>query len=85
VIFNHNGLERSFTHPIAETVYRVIQEALTNVAKYAGVTEVQIDAQADNSHLTIMIKDKGKGFDFTKLAGNLSFGLRGMSERLFAV
>ena len=85
VIFNHNGLERNFTRPIAETVYRVVQEALTNVARYAAVDEVQIDAWADNSHLTIMVKDSGRGFDPAKVAGTGSFGLRGMSERLFAV
>jgi PAS domain S-box-containing protein len=85
VIFNHHGLQRHFSPLIAETAYRVVQEALTNTAKHAGVTEIQIGVWADDSTLTLRIEDSGKGFDQSKLASSVSFGLRGMSERLFAV
>lgn len=85
VIFIHEGLQRNFSPNVAETAYRVIQEALTNAAKYAGVTEVQINACADASTLTIRVEDSGKGFDVAKIASNVSFGLRGMNERLSAV
>ncbi len=85
VIFNHQGLQRKFSPMIAETAYRVIQEALTNAAKYAGVTEVQIGAWADDLTLTLRVEDSGKGFEPAKLASNVSFGLRGMSERLSSV
>lgn len=85
VIFNHKGLQRHFSPVIAETGYRVVQEALTNAAKYAGVTEVQIDAWADENTLTLRVEDSGRGFAPAKIASNVSFGLRGMSERLSAV
>lgn len=85
VIFNHKGLQRHFSPVIAETGYRVVQEALTNAAKYAGVTEVQIDAWADENTLTLRVEDSGRGFTPAKIASNVSFGLRGMSERLSAV
>jgi PAS domain S-box-containing protein len=85
VIFNHRGLQHNFPPVIAETAYRVVQEALTNAAKYAGVTEIRIDAWMDEFTLTLRVEDKGMGFDPAKLASNVSFGLRGMSERLSAV
>ena len=85
IIFNHKGLQRHFSPVIAETGYRVVQEALTNAAKYAGVTEVQIDAWADENTLTLRVEDSGRGFAPAKIASNVSFGLRGMSERLSAV
>jgi PAS domain S-box-containing protein len=85
VIFNHQGLQQKFPPEIAEAAYRVIQEALTNAAKYAGVTEIRIDAWADQSTLNLRVEDSGIGFDPAKLASNVSFGLRGMSERLSAV
>jgi PAS domain S-box-containing protein len=85
VIFNHRGLQQSFPPMIAETAYRVVQEALTNAAKYAGVTEIRIDAWTDEFTLTLRVEDKGIGFDPAKLASKVSFGLHGMSERLSAV
>ncbi len=85
VVFNHQGLQRHFSPLISETAYRVVQEALTNAAKYARVTELQVGAWADKSTLTLRIEDSGKGFEPAKLASNVSFGLRGMSERLSAV
>ncbi len=85
VIFNQKGLQRYFSPVIAETGYRVVQEALTNAAKYAGVTEIQVDAWADENTLTLRVEDSGRGFDQAKISRNISFGLRGMSERLSAV
>jgi signal transduction histidine kinase len=69
--------------PVAKTVYRIVQEALTNVFKYARATEVQIQLNATPEWLYLTVEDNGKGFDPNQ---NLSgFGLQGMQERLTAV
>jgi two-component system sensor histidine kinase NreB len=44
------------------TIYRVIQEALTNVAKYADVSEANVVLSETDEHIEVRIEDKGKGF-----------------------
>jgi two-component system sensor histidine kinase NreB len=44
------------------TIYRVVQEALTNVGKYAGVSEASVTLCAKNSFLEVVIEDRGVGF-----------------------
>lgn len=63
-------------------LYRIVQEALTNIYKYAEATEVQIQIEGDN-RLTLTIQDNGKGFDPTQ--NTTGFGLQGMRERTLAL
>ncbi len=69
--------------PAVETAgYRIVQEALTNVARHAGVNEVSIMLQASDHALQITIHDHGVGFDPGSLAPNRqTAGLSGMRER----
>jgi hypothetical protein len=62
-------------------VYRIIQEALTNVARHANATRVQISMQAQDHYLVLEIQDNGRGFDSTKERRKRSFGVVGMRER----
>jgi signal transduction histidine kinase len=83
VAFEHRGLERRF-HPAAvETAaYRIVQEALTNVARHAGVKEVVVRVWADRDRLCVQVEDHGVGFDpRAVLAAGTSSGLSGMRER----
>lgn len=62
------------------SVYRLIQECLTNIARHANATQITISVEKDNSHINMMIKDDGNGFDHSlKTKG---FGLAGMKERV---
>lgn len=63
------------------TVYRIVQEALTNICKYAQATQVSIAIQPspDRSRLQINIRDNGIGFD--PQDNTTGFGLRGIQER----
>lgn len=62
--------------------YRIVQEALTNVARHAGVREAAVDAWADAETLVLQIDDAGAGFDVpAALADPRSSGLRSMRER----
>lgn len=80
----------ALTHPIgketAETIYRVVQEALTNVAKHSGASRICVTAQKLVAHLRITIEDDGHGFDgFATPADAHRFGIAGMRERLALV
>ncbi len=83
VTFNHSGLEGKRFAPQLETAaYRIVQEAMTNVARHAGVKQVMIDVCSDQDTLSIEIEDKGVGFDAgaAMRAGRAS-GLTGIRER----
>jgi signal transduction histidine kinase len=81
VNFQHNDLRRNFSPEINTAVYRIVQEALTNVARYAKVTEVEINIQANEKKLSLTVEDHGSGFDVENLAAKASTGLSGMRER----
>ena len=65
-------------------LYRVFQEALHNVVKHAGATEVGIRLVASHPVVRMRISDNGKGFDAScrALKGDGHLGLVGMSERM---
>ena len=60
---------------------RIVQESLTNIAKYARAKSVNIVVQEEASRLYIKVSDNGDGFDITSLAQKRCFGLLGMRER----
>ncbi|WP_228778526.1 MULTISPECIES: CHASE3 domain-containing protein [unclassified Polaromonas] len=65
------------------TVYRLIQEALTNIAKYAEASNVEINLLAYKDHITVSVRDDGKGFD-PKTVQISAHGLQGMRHRVEA-
>ena len=65
------------------TVYRLVQESLTNIAKYAGASEVEITLHNFDEVITVDVKDNGKGFNTTSI-GPGSHGLAGMRHRVEA-
>jgi signal transduction histidine kinase len=84
VAFKHVGLEdKRFTPEIETAVYRVTQESLTNVARYADVDEVTVRLWADLDTLGLQVQDTGTGFDVdAALDKPISSGLSGMRERV---
>lgn len=72
---------------IRTTLFRVSQEALANVAKHAGATQVQMSLDLDAAGLRLVIEDDGRGFDSEAVAlhPQRGIGLRNMRERLTAV
>ncbi len=65
------------------TVYRLVQESLTNIGKYAEATQIIISLQNMESYITIEVHDNGKGFDVSEVVPN-SHGLNGMRHRVEA-
>lgn len=82
VNFEHNEPERSCPPEVETATYRIVQEALTNVARHAGVSEATVCLLADQEMLSLRIEDCGAGFDpDAVLATGGTFGLVGMRER----
>ena len=76
--------ERRLPSEIEVSVYRIIQEALTNIAKYAKASQVSVVLRQRDSSLVAIIEDNGKGFDIDGIMsskGNKRLGLFGMYER----
>ncbi|MDB6165515.1 MAG: domain S-box-containing protein [Lacunisphaera sp.] len=62
-------------------VFRILQEALTNIVRHAGATEVEISLQNGADELVLKIRDNGRGITAAELGDRKSIGLLGMSER----
>jgi len=62
-------------------VYRIVQEALTNVMRHAQASEVDVIARRDNSHLHVEIRDDGQGMNAEAMVQSTSYGLTGMRKR----
>jgi signal transduction histidine kinase len=79
-----HGLRTGRLPPTVEnTVYRVVQEALTNVHRHAGATRVGIIIERRFEELRVVVEDDGCGFDGAHVPadGGRHTGLRGMAER----
>ena len=83
VSFSHTGIEGHRLRSEIETAaYRIVQEALTNVARHADVSEVKVNVSADAENLSLQITDGGKGFQVSSaIESGASSGLTGMRER----
>jgi len=66
-------------------IFRVFQEALTNVARHAEATAVNISLSTDESQVTLRIDDNGKGISAQAIGDPHSLGLVGMLERASAL
>ena len=70
--------------PLAQrdtALFRIAQEALTNVAKHANATAVEVEVFADSATITLEVSDNGRGPDPAALEADNRFGVRGMRER----
>jgi two-component system sensor histidine kinase UhpB len=70
-----------FSRRSATTVFRIVQEALTNVARHADATRVTLEIRVSGDTCVLRIADNGKGVDPHARPGEKSFGLLGMRER----
>lgn len=65
------------------TVYRMVQEALTNISKYAEAKKVMVTVQMHHRHVLVEVRDDGKGFETSSMRP-ASHGLTGMRHRVEA-
>lgn len=83
VVVDQEGVAREIPPEVKIALFRVAQEALGNVVKHAGASEVRIIQRFDPHSITIQIEDNGRGFDLDRIAGvdRHRWGLLGMEER----
>ena len=69
-------------HPDVEAaIYRIVQEALTNVARHAQATRVDVILEQRNDRMVVIVEDNGIGFDPTENLAQNRLGIYGMRER----
>jgi signal transduction histidine kinase len=69
----------------ASALFRIFQEALTNIAKHAAATRVSVSLRRERQQLLLSVRDNGRGISPEDRAKPHSFGLRSMSERAEAL
>lgn len=87
VSFNTKGAYDNIKPVISLTVFRIVQEAISNINKHANARNAAINLEFRDEELTLHIYDDGKGFSVEKLtdkSGNINsgFGLLSMRERI---
>lgn len=81
VELSETGMERRLPRPIETAAYRIVQEALTNVAKHAGATTCRVSLVRLAHGLVVVVGDDGAGFETDATAGAMGLGLLSMRER----
>ncbi|RDJ99082.1 sensor histidine kinase [Paraburkholderia lacunae] len=79
--FHMEGAEPSFADPRATAIFRIVQESLTNVARHAGASRVDVTLVSTEAGIELSIRDDGRGFDIAAARAGYSYGLQGMAER----
>lgn len=62
-------------------LFRIFQETLTNVAKHAGASQVEVELEANEDDIRLLVHDDGQGSGQAKPSGRRGFGILGMQER----
>ncbi len=78
--FHVHGTEKGPV-PALEALYRTAQEALNNVVRHSGVNEASVDLTFGEGKATLLVRDKGRGFDPAAPRPGECFGLSTMRER----
>jgi PAS domain S-box-containing protein len=76
------GIEDRFPGEAETAAFRVVQEALTNVARHAGVKEATVQVGSDAATLRVAVSDAGGGFDAASVLPTVIGGLAGVRERV---
>ena len=66
---------------LSTACFRIFQEALTNISRHAGATQVDVELRRDGNELVLTVQDNGKGITDEEIGRPESIGLRGMQER----
>ncbi len=75
----------SFDQKQAVTLFRAAQELFTNVIRHAEASHVSLEVEKVEAQVRLIFQDNGKGFSELSLQHTLSFGLRGLRERVSQV
>ena len=79
-VFEHRDVPE-LNETVSTAAYRICQEAMTNVARYAEASRVSVVLKVEKNELSLSVRDDGRGFDASDLAGFEGVGIAGMRER----
>lgn len=79
-VFEHANVP-NVNETLATAAYRITQEALTNAARHAAASHIEVKVEAQNGNLFLNVTDNGKGFNLFELNESEGFGLASMRER----
>jgi signal transduction histidine kinase len=82
ILFDSDGVLTSLSSEISLNLYRVLQEALNNAAKYSGVTRFDVRLWGTPAEIHLSVTDHGKGFDISAAMRGRGLGLKSMRERV---
>ncbi|HQV09704.1 MAG TPA: sensor histidine kinase [Nitrospira sp.] len=85
-LFVHQPLDQPLDKTASTALYRVVQESLSNIARHAKATRVEVEVTVEEEGVVVVVRDDGKGFDqltVDRCEGGL--GLLNMRERLLSV
>ncbi|WP_271782022.1 sensor histidine kinase [Aquimarina algiphila] len=82
IVVQDYGLEERLDNALEISIFRMIQELITNIIKHANATEVHISLTNHDSLLNIIIEDNGKGFDTKVISQKDGMGLRTIEKRI---
>lgn len=77
------ALSSTIPNEISTAIYRIIQESLTNICKYAKATEINLAIMNTKTNLQLRVEDNGIGFDLAQ--NTTGFGLKSMRDRTLAL
>lgn len=86
--FKKSGMDSNIEYYIVSTLFRIVQEALTNISKHAKANKVNISLDIQKDILYLDIQDNGQGFDTANIKKSKhekidrGFGIEGMKERV---
>jgi signal transduction histidine kinase len=82
VAFSHEGIPEAVPPAAALSLFRVLQEGVTNALKHGGVPRVEATLRGSPSDIQLEIVDTGTGFDVEAAFNRRAPGLVGMQERV---
>lgn len=79
--FDSHGTERRLPSSYETSIFRLVQEAISNALRHGKATAIEVNMEWLKGHVNIAVSDNGTGFD-QSIVKNQSFGLIGMKERI---
>lgn len=82
---NAFGLNKRLDQQVEINIYRIIQEWMNNVIKYAGATKINLQLTGFDTEINVLVEDDGKGFRTEKLTQSNGWGWKNIQSRLESI
>ncbi|MGD9971710.1 MAG: PAS domain S-box protein [Desulfatirhabdiaceae bacterium] len=82
VVFSHENIHSAIPKDISLSLYRIIQEGLSNISKHACADHISISLHGNDHDILLSIQDDGIGFDSAAIKGKPGLGLSSIRERV---